>query len=69
MDLGLDVDTIVAGLLHDVVEDTGVPVEELTVLGAEVAGLVDGVTKLGKIAYKTKEEQQQKSEENVFGHG
>ena len=67
MDLGLDVDTIVAGLLHDVVEDTGVPVEELTVLfGAEVAGLVDGVTKLGKIAYKTKEEQQAENLRKMF---
>ena len=67
MDLGLDVDTIVAGLLHDVVEDTGVPVEELTVLfGAEVTGLVDGVTKLGKIAYKTKEEQQAENLRKMF---
>ncbi|MFY9176265.1 MAG: bifunctional (p)ppGpp synthetase/guanosine-3',5'-bis(diphosphate) 3'-pyrophosphohydrolase [Caldicoprobacterales bacterium] len=67
MDLGLDVDTIVAGLLHDVVEDTGVPVEELTVLfGAEVADLVDGVTKLGKIAYKTKEEQQAENLRKMF---
>ena len=32
IDMGLDVDTIVAGLLHDVVEDTGVPIEELSML-------------------------------------
>ena len=38
MDMGLDVDTVAAGLLHDVVEDTGVSVDELSVLfGAEVA--------------------------------
>ena len=67
MDLGLDVDTIVAGLLHDVVEDTGVPIEELTKLfGAEVADLVDGVTKLGKIAFKTKEEQQAENLRKMF---
>ncbi|NLN41686.1 MAG: bifunctional (p)ppGpp synthetase/guanosine-3',5'-bis(diphosphate) 3'-pyrophosphohydrolase [Clostridiales bacterium] len=67
MDLGLDVDTIVAGLLHDVVEDTGVPIEELIKLfGAEVAGLVDGVTKLGKIAFKTKEEQQAENLRKMF---
>lgn len=67
MDLGLDVDTVVAGLLHDVVEDTGVPIEELTKLfGAEVADLVDGVTKLGKIAFKTKEEQQAENLRKMF---
>ncbi|HZJ83202.1 MAG TPA: bifunctional (p)ppGpp synthetase/guanosine-3',5'-bis(diphosphate) 3'-pyrophosphohydrolase [Clostridia bacterium] len=67
MDLGLDVDTVVAGLLHDVVEDTGVEVEELTKLfGAEVSRLVDGVTKLGRIAFKTKEEQQAESLRKMF---
>ncbi len=67
MDMGLDVDTIVAGLLHDVVEDTGVSVDKLIDLfGAEVAGLVDGVTKLGKIAYKTKEEQQAENLRKMF---
>jgi guanosine-3',5'-bis(diphosphate) 3'-pyrophosphohydrolase len=67
MDMGLDVDTVAAGLLHDVVEDTGVSVDELSVLfGAEVAGLVDGVTKLGKIAYKTKVEQQAENLRKMF---
>lgn len=67
MEMGLDIDAVAAGLLHDVVEDTGVSVEELTILfGAEVAGLVDGVTKLGKIAYKTKVEQQAENLRKMF---
>lgn len=67
IDLGLDIDTIAAGLLHDVVEDTGVKIEELeAIFGSEVAKLVDGVTKLGKIAYKTKEEQQVENLRKMF---
>jgi len=67
LELGLDVDTIAAGLLHDVVEDTGVKIEELEeVFGSEIAKLVDGVTKLGKIAYKTKEEQQVENLRKMF---
>ena len=46
-DLGMDEETIVAGLLHDVVEDTSYTEEELIVdFGEDVAMLVDGVTKL-----------------------
>ncbi len=49
----LDEATIAAGLLHDVVEDTGVPLEEITKnFGEEIAFLVDGVTKLGHIKYR-----------------
>lgn len=51
-DLELDKETIVSGLLHDVVEDTTMTEDEVTeVFGAEVALLVDGVTKLGKLSY------------------
>ncbi|WP_130806778.1 RelA/SpoT family protein [Senegalia massiliensis] len=57
-DINMDVSTIIAGLLHDVIEDTENSydlVEEE--FGEEVANLVDGVTKLKKIQYKTKEER------------
>jgi len=51
-ELGLDESTLVAALLHDTVEDTGYALEELRHdFGAEVAALVDGVTKLDKLTY------------------
>ena len=51
-ELELDKETIVAGLLHDVVEDTVMTDEEISEeFGAEVALLVDGVTKLGQLSY------------------
>jgi GTP diphosphokinase / guanosine-3',5'-bis(diphosphate) 3'-diphosphatase len=58
-DLRLDAPSVCAGLLHDCVEDTSSTVEELQQLfGSEVAFLVDGVTKLGKIAWTSREERQ-----------
>ncbi len=59
LEMGMDTDTICAALLHDVVEDTDTTLEELRKLfGQDVAMLVDGVTKLGKIPLFTKEELQ-----------
>ncbi len=58
-ELGMDSESIAASLLHDVVEDTPVTLEEIVKLfGQEIAGLIDGVTKLGKIPYSSREEQQ-----------
>ncbi|WRS28245.1 bifunctional (p)ppGpp synthetase/guanosine-3',5'-bis(diphosphate) 3'-pyrophosphohydrolase [Oscillospiraceae bacterium MB08-C2-2] len=59
VDLGMDTDSIVAALLHDVVEDTDYPLEEIQKkFGKDVALLVDGVTKLGRIFFSSREEQQ-----------
>ncbi len=58
-DLRMDIDTLIAGLLHDTVEDTGVSLEDLReAFGEEVALLVDGVTKIGEINYENPEAQQ-----------
>jgi GTP pyrophosphokinase len=58
-ELRMDTATISAGLLHDVVEDTHATIEEVKELfGAEIAVLVDGVTKLSRIPFSTREEAQ-----------
>lgn len=57
-DLNMDPETVSAGFLHDIVEDTGVTLSDVRELfGDDVALIVDGVTKLGKIKYKSNREQ------------
>ena len=66
-DLELDPQSICAALLHDVVEDTGTTREELVKeFGETVTMLVDGVTKLNKIPYTSKEEQQIENLRKMF---
>jgi RelA/SpoT family (p)ppGpp synthetase len=61
-DLRLDGDTIVAAILHDVIEDTPTPKDQLAArFGAAVAELVDAVTKLDQIKFKSREEAQAES--------
>jgi len=61
-DLRLDADTIVAAILHDVIEDTPTPKDQLAArFGADVAEIVDGVTKLDQIRFKSREEAQAES--------
>jgi guanosine-3',5'-bis(diphosphate) 3'-pyrophosphohydrolase len=56
---GMDSQSIIAGLLHDVVEDTNLTIDEIrSLFGPEIALLIDGLTKIGKIPFSTKEEQQ-----------
>jgi len=58
-DMKLDVVAIAAGLLHDIVEDTQTPIERIRELfGADVAHVVQGVTKLGSIQFSSSEERQ-----------
>ncbi len=58
-DLNMDTSTIIAGLLHDVIEDTNKSYEKIEEeFGTEIADLIDGVTKLKMLQYKTKQENQ-----------
>jgi guanosine-3',5'-bis(diphosphate) 3'-pyrophosphohydrolase len=66
-DLHLDPTTVAAALLHDVLEDTGVEPGELRErFGPEIATLVDGVTKLGKIEWQTREQRQAENLRKMF---
>ena len=59
IDLGMDAESVAAGFLHDVLEDTAVTREELTEeFGEGVVSLVEGVTKLNKLQFKSKEQAQ-----------
>ncbi len=66
-DLEMDQDTLVAGLLHDVIEDTQYTFEDISErFGTVVAQLVDGVTKLEKIHYETEEEREAENLRKMF---
>lgn len=66
-ELELDLETLVAGLLHDVVEDTSVTLQQIEKeFGSEVALLVGGVTKLSRLEYKSKEERQAENLRKMF---
>ncbi len=67
MDLGLDAATIAAALLHDVIEDTSATAEDIKrEFGDEVLDLVGGVTKLEKIVFKSKEDENAENFRKIF---
>ena len=66
-DLELDMITISAGILHDIIEDTDTPLSAIEKeFGEEIAMLVNGVTKLSRISFKTREEQQAENFRKMF---
>ena len=67
MELGLDAATIAAALLHDVIEDTVCTAEDIQEnFGEEVLALVSGVTKLEKIVFKSKEDENAENFRKIF---
>ncbi len=67
IDLGLDISTVVAGLFHDIIEDTGLRVKQIEEqFGREIAQIVDGVTKVGKVSFSSKEEHQAENLRKMF---
>lgn len=67
LDIGMDHSTIAAALLHDCIEDTSATEEEITSLfGSEICMLVTSVTKLAKIVFKSKEEEQAENFRRMF---
>lgn len=59
IEFGMDTPSVVAGLLHDVIEDTAYTYDDIAKnFGKEIANLTEGVTKLGKIPFSSREEQQ-----------
>lgn len=66
VDFGMDYQSIVAALLHDVVEDTDYTLDELkSEFGGEIAVLVDGVTKLGHLQYSERDSKEEMQAENI----
>jgi guanosine-3',5'-bis(diphosphate) 3'-pyrophosphohydrolase len=66
-DMNIDVTSIQAALLHDVVEDTDITIEDIQArFGDKVAELVDGVTKLSRISFLSKQEQQMENLRKMF---
>ncbi len=66
-DMAMDLDSIIAALLHDTIEDTGYTHEDIAVrFGSTVADLVEGVTKLTRMPYASKEEHQMENLRKMF---
>ena len=66
VDFGMDYQSIVAALLHDVVEDTDYTLDDLkSEFGGEIAVLVDGVTKLGHLQYSERDSKEEMQAENI----